>query len=392
MLATQIRRYLFTNGVLTFGRVLPQAVLTPILVSKGLDFSQIILVQIAFTVATLVFEFPCGVLADRTSRKFVYLGSILLIASSYIIVFLGSGLWLMCMAWVIYGFSAAAQSSTMDYYFAERVRSDPVALKRFYSADQNVMLVMSIAAALGSSVLYNKLGNTIYVLSALFFCFSFIVGLLALPNRTSDVSKEGSQKISFDALADALKVALKNHTVISAILLLAATEFAVNPFFHLWQMLLLDIDISPTWFGLFFIAFQLMTILANFLFSRHHRGRRHDFALLLGILCIGAVCIMASNIFVLAGLLVILPLPLFMYLASLQTTLQGAIPASVMSSVGSLSGTITAVAGLFSLGFCSLVMTWFSPQFALGCSLVMFAGASIFMFASLSRKSVVSAI
>ncbi|MFP5313177.1 MAG: hypothetical protein ACLGH7_12385, partial [Actinomycetes bacterium] len=180
-----------------------------------------------------------------------------------------------------------------------------------------------------------------------------------------------------------LRLAAGNSRIVSAVALLALTEFAVNPFFHLWQMILLDSNFAPSTFGLFFIAFQLVNVLANYIFSRFHRHEWHNFVAL-GLLCfIGVVSASTDQPIVLAAALMVLPLPLFIYLGSLHTTLQSAIPSQVMSTVGSLSGTVTAVVGLVSLGLCSAMMTYFPPQLTMGASLILFSVVS----AGIIRKS-----
>ncbi|MFE4198397.1 MFS transporter [Paenarthrobacter sp. NPDC056912] len=396
MLTRQIRSYFSVNAIQNFGRVLPQAILTPVLVGKGLDFSEIILVQIAFTIATLLFEFPFGILADRTSKTLVYILSIALTLSSYTVVFLGAGFWVMCIAWVIYGASAAAQSSTLDYYFAERLRSDERALKRFYSSDQNVMLATSIMAALCSTFLYGQFGEKIYLISAFFFVLSIVLGIAFLPRDTSpekndEISENNASNFRAE-LSDGLRFALKDSRILLAVLLLAITEFAVNPFFHLWQMILLDSRFNPSIFGLFFVAFQVVNVLANYIFSRFHRHQWHNYVALGLLLLIGIVSAIIEDAAVLAAALLILPLPLFIYLGSLHTTLQSAIPSRVMSTIGSLSGTVTAVAGLLSLGLASLLMSFVSAQVTMGASLVLFSVVSAALMRKFAPKPVEVAV
>ncbi|TLM80934.1 MFS transporter [Pseudarthrobacter sp. NamE5] len=396
MLIKQMRSYFSVNAAQNFGRVLPQAVLTPVLVGKGLDFSEIILVQIAFTISTLLLEFPCGLLADKTSKTFVYLCSIGLILCSYLIVYFSTGFWMMCVAWAVYGASAAAQSSTLDYYFAERLRSDTRALKRFYSTDQNVMLVTSICAALSSTVLYNLFGDAIYLLSLVFFALSILLGIVLLPRDTrpqDDKSEQEQEHKGFrNEIWQGLRLASRDSRIVSAIALLAITEFAVNPFFHLWQMVLLDSDFTPATFGLFFIAFQVVNVLANYIFSRFHRHQWHNLVALGCLFLIGLVSALADDAVLLAATLLVLPMPLFIYLGSLHTTLQSAIPSQVMSTVGSLSGTVTAVVGLVSLGICSTMMTYLSPQLTMGISLIFFSVVSVGLMRRFSFKRAAVAV
>ncbi|WP_270329263.1 hypothetical protein [Streptococcus infantarius] len=43
--------------------------MTVILLAKGLSLSQILIIQSAYSIAIVLFEFPSGLLADNYSRK-----------------------------------------------------------------------------------------------------------------------------------------------------------------------------------------------------------------------------------------------------------------------------------------------------------------------------------
>lgn len=92
----------------------PHAILTPLLLDKGLSLSQILLVQAGFSVAVLLFEFPSGAIADMISRRTLYFISRLVFCIFFLVVIFGHGFPLMLLAWVIYGLATALESGTLD--------------------------------------------------------------------------------------------------------------------------------------------------------------------------------------------------------------------------------------------------------------------------------------
>lgn len=92
----------------------PHAILTPLLLDKGLSLSQILLVQAGFNVAVLLFEFPSGSIADMISRRTLYFISRLVFCIFFLVVIFGHGFPLMLLAWIIYGLATALESGTLD--------------------------------------------------------------------------------------------------------------------------------------------------------------------------------------------------------------------------------------------------------------------------------------
>ncbi|MDK8845651.1 MFS transporter [Corynebacterium sp. MSK297] len=92
----------------------PHAILTPLLLDKGLSLPQILLVQAGFSVAVLLFEFPSGSIADMISRRTLYFISRLVFCIFFLLVIFGHGFPLMLLAWIIYGLATALESGTLD--------------------------------------------------------------------------------------------------------------------------------------------------------------------------------------------------------------------------------------------------------------------------------------
>ena len=51
---------------------IPHAILTLLLLSKGILINQIAIIQLFYNVAVLIFELPSGIMADNFSRKNIF--------------------------------------------------------------------------------------------------------------------------------------------------------------------------------------------------------------------------------------------------------------------------------------------------------------------------------
>jgi MFS family permease len=189
-----VAKYFAVNGVLRFSVALPQAFLTPILVSKGLTFSEVALVQSVYMLVAFVSEVPSGYLADVTSRKIVYTGSMLVTAAGYAVVLTQHGVAMMAIAWALYGLGQSLQSSTMEYHFVAVLRDDERKFARFYVLERNIPLLASVGAALLATALFPRIGDRLYLISLLGFVTCFVLGTIVLPGGSRGARRSASPR------------------------------------------------------------------------------------------------------------------------------------------------------------------------------------------------------
>lgn len=156
----------------------PHAILTPLLLDKGLSLSQILLVQAGFSVAVLVFEFPSGAIADMISRRTLYFISRLVFCAFFLLVIFGHGFPLMLLAWIIYGLATALESGTLDAALINNAKNrqgpagtvgEPDHVESRISwlvrkEGQSAYLGMMIGSTIGA-LLYLSVGANVYFIS-----------------------------------------------------------------------------------------------------------------------------------------------------------------------------------------------------------------------------------
>lgn len=156
--------YLASLFLYNFARVLPHAILTVILLNKGLTVSQIAIVQSFYMLAAIMFEFPSGFLTDIWSEKIMYQLSLVLIGISYFIILLTNNYYLLCLSWFIYGMSAASMSGSLDSYFIRRAENKHEIKGINVLINRSTLYSGLIGGGLGS-FLYEILSEQIYILS-----------------------------------------------------------------------------------------------------------------------------------------------------------------------------------------------------------------------------------
>lgn len=156
----------------------PHAILTPLLLDKGLSLSQILLVQAGFSVAVLLFEFPSGAIADMISRRTLYFISRLVFCIFFLVVIFGHGFPLMLLAWIIYGLATALESGTLDAALINNAKNrqgpagtvgEPDHVESRISwlvrkQGQSAYLGMMVGSTIGA-LLYLSMGANVYFIS-----------------------------------------------------------------------------------------------------------------------------------------------------------------------------------------------------------------------------------
>lgn len=156
----------------------PHAILTPLLLDKGLSLSQILLVQAGFSIAVLLFEFPSGSIADMISRRTLYFISRLVFCIFFLMVIFGHGFPLMLLAWIIYGLATALESGTLDAALINNAKNrqgpagtvgEPDHVESRISwlvrkEGQSAYLGMMIGSTIGA-LLYLSVGANVYFIS-----------------------------------------------------------------------------------------------------------------------------------------------------------------------------------------------------------------------------------
>lgn len=304
------------------GRVIPNAVLILILISKGIDVDQIFLMQAIYMCAQFLFEFPSGIISDITSRQFTAKISLVLLLITYTMTYILNGL-ILYLAWFIYGISAAMMTGTVDVDVINSIEKDEVG--EFVRVAKTSYFSCTIFGTIFGTAMYSIIGINIYIFSIICLIIAFI-----LVSSIPKLEVESDNK-SYD-FKGVFKY-LKNLHVISFIMI----SMSLIPIFLSWNLTLVSNGYDNPLF------LQIMYIIVMFagLYSTKLHIPQEKLKLTLIILMIFAIIFGASTmrtplIIGISGLMLVLHSTLINYETSYKQVLNNEQGSSVVSLVGTV--------------------------------------------------------
>lgn len=277
----------------------PHAILTPLLLDKGLSLSQILLVQAGFSIAVLLFEFPSGSIADMISRRTLYFISRLVFCAFFLLVIFGHGFPLMLLAWIIYGLATALESGTLDAALINNAKrqgpagtvDEPDHVESRISwlvrkQGQSAYLGMMVGSTIGA-LLYLSMGANIYFISVGATVISVITIALffRIPEQHKLANVGGNEAAASVDKHDATRIGgarrlwleLRSHasatveemrdsSALRQFLLLAVVAQAfLQLHFQLWQAVGLEKGFAESHLLFLYLLFIGMSFVASFI-------------------------------------------------------------------------------------------------------------------------------
>ncbi|WP_454973477.1 MFS transporter [Corynebacterium propinquum] len=277
----------------------PHAILTPLLLDKGLSLSQILLVQAGFSVAVLLFEFPSGSIADMISRRTLYFISRLVFCIFFLMVIFGHGFPLMLLAWIVYGLATALESGTLDAALINNAKrqgpagtvGEPDHVESRISwlvrkQGQSAYLGMMIGSTIGA-LLYLSMGANIYFISVGATVISVVTIALffRIPEQHKLANVDGNEAAASVDKHDATRIGgarrlwleLRSHasatveemrdsSALRQFLLLAVVAQAfLQLHFQLWQAVGLEKGFAESHLLFLYLLFIGMSFVASFI-------------------------------------------------------------------------------------------------------------------------------
>lgn len=265
MLRKNILAYYGANFLLIIAQSLPHAILTPLLLSKGLSLSEILLVQTFFSFCVLVAEYPSGVLADLMSRKNLFLVSNAFLIASFSFVLFFDNFILMLLAWGLYGLYSACSSGTIEASLITDIKENKKDLSQFLAKNNQITyLGMIIGSSLGS-FLYLKIHAMLYIVGIFLIMLCALTIVIYFKEKEADFKSQKSLKLLKGQVKGSLKE-LKDNPKLKILLVgHLITPIFFMSHFQMWQAYFLKQGVKEQYLFVFYIAFQVISILIHFL-------------------------------------------------------------------------------------------------------------------------------
>ena len=242
---------------------LPHSILTVILLAKGLSLSQILIIQSAYSIAIVLFEFPSGLLADNYSRKNLYSLSKLFLIIMFLIVLFSNQFYLIFAAWFCYGIAAALDSGTLDAYIINQLKlaHHGAELRKFLALSNRLEIVGLLLGSSLGGILYHFIGINIYVLGTVFLVVSTLISFFFFKETTkSDSLQDSHVMILKKQITDSFKELRKQPRLSLILIFDFLTQIFFQTHFQLWQSFFLSKGIDSQYFPFFYITFQVITL------------------------------------------------------------------------------------------------------------------------------------
>lgn len=375
-LTRNARRFLMAEFSWNFARTLPHAVLTIYLLNSGISLAKIAILQSVFMIAAMVTEFPSGILADRYSRKSLYLISIVLILVSYVLMgFFSSHFIILFTAYILYGLSMALKSGTLDADIVLECRENQLDVRHFSVANSYIMSFSSLFGGFLGSVFYSFYKNKVYIISIICFFAAFMIGSTCYVAKQRIEERIRENKSLKSELKEGIELIRGHAQLRTLILLFALTALFLQPFFQYWQVLYKSKGVPVALFGTIYVLFQLCNIAASFMYKKI----KESYLVYGGIIiAIPAAFILSS--FFQNGLVIVFPVVVFLfyiYNQHLDVVRKKISPSGHISAYFSLIGTVENVASMISLFLMALAIEHWGIQWAYSILFVIFAVLTI---------------
>lgn len=338
--------YLLSLFIYNLARVLPHAILTVILLNKGMSISDIAVIQSFFMLAAIIFEFPSGFLTDIWSEKFMYQLSLILLGISYFITMVSNKFPVLCISWFIYGMSSASMSGSLDSYFIRRAKSDEEIKHINVLINHSTLYSGLIGGGIGSFI-YKEINIKIYIISLVLIFFSLIL-ITFIFHPQKNIEKPSNNFENFHNIINDLKQITKQHRLIISIALYGVFEIITQLFFQFWQINFLKQHFTKAYFGLLYILFQVIAILGNSLFSKFDFSKKLPF-LVVNIFIFYFSSLLIKNKILFLFLIILFLLPFNLYNNQLVVNIQKESSNKIVASVISLSETISSIVSVIIL-------------------------------------------
>ena len=348
--------YYLSLTLITISISLPHAILTLVFLSKGVSVQEMLLVQTTYSIAILIFEFPSGLIADMFSKKTVFIISKLIYLIMLIVVLLKSGLFWMTFAWVLYGIASALDSGTIDsqiivdlkkYGYSKQVTP-------FVKNDNILNLTSLLVGSFLGSILYPMIKNDIYIISIL-LVITLIISV-SLFYRNIDTNESVKTKSLKKQVTSSFSELVSNQKIRQIIILNSVGQIFFQTHYQMWQAYLLKVGVPSSMFGIVYLVFQIIGIIAYQINIQNFSNILLKFAFgsLVGLI----IMVLSKNIF-----LIMIGYIFFVGIFSIiDATLTKRFAISVsnknISSLTSLKSTTGRISSVIILGLSSLAMNY----------------------------------
>lgn len=275
-------RYVAILTLNYFSQGLLVAVLSLILLDKGLRFSDIAVAMGVYALTVAVLEVPTGLLADRIGRKRVFLFALIVQAVSFVVFLFGYGTFAVIIGIFFFGVGRALASGSFEALFIDRYTDaygDIAMPKAIRALSVSEAAGLAAGALLGGflpifALTWMPSLTSAYDIDLLFrLLLSVLLLFLVWVWIPADHSKDAACQLSVKVqLSESYRVVHKSKNIKLLLISVVATGFALCVLESYWQpqlLTLLDNNVINTApLGILSVLYLLSLMLGNMFVSQ----------------------------------------------------------------------------------------------------------------------------
>ncbi|KLO22414.1 MFS transporter [Marinitoga sp. 1197] len=235
-------------------------ILIPYLLFKGLNYSQIMLLQSIYSVSIFLFEVPTGSLADKVSRKFSLFLSGIFAALGLTLYIIFNSFLIFVLAEILFGIGLTLSSGADSALLYESL----IKLNRkkdFQVIEGKSNYYLFLGHAFGSilsSFLYSYNKFLPFWLSTLSVLIGSIAAFFFI-----ETDREKSKHNYTIHIFKSFKIAINTPRIVWALLYASFYGFIYRVGFWLYQPYFSTINIDVKWYGVIFFGFNIIAAWAS---------------------------------------------------------------------------------------------------------------------------------
>ena len=232
--------------------------------SRGLSFTQIMILQAICSVSMMLFEIPTGIIADTFKRKHTLFLSNLILGISVLILVFATNFYLFALAEILGGFAIALNSGSeqallYDDLIKKRKEKD------FVKIQGHATFLMGLVMAVGcilSGYLFEMHKTTPIIISAIWVLLGSIIIIFFNEEKITTTSRKTSN--TFKQILTKGFMYAKNHKKVRTIILYSlffSFFFAIA--FWAYPVYMDELNVPVRYFGFVFAGMNLIYAFAS---------------------------------------------------------------------------------------------------------------------------------
>jgi len=356
-----IRTYYIITGLFNLAMSLIWGIDTLFKMSAGLDIQQVLLTNAAFTVGSMVFEVPTGVVADTLGRRvslLLCLGTLFVTTLLYVtIAWRGWGFSAFVWVSVLLGLGYTFYTGAVDAWLVDALKATGYTepLERVFSRGQMLFGAAMLAGTIGGGLLGQIRLDIPYVVRAALVVPLFLVAWFRMPEVGFTPRALQLRRVPAElrrVFVEGLRYGLSNPVVRPVMFAsLVSMSFMIFGFYS-WQRYFLDLlGRNLVWVdGVISALVGLSLIVGNALVAPLSRVVRTRTGLLMVSVAVQAVlavaCGLLTNFFVVVALYLLYGVAIGLAMPVKQAYLNAHIPSAQRATIISLDSMFASSGGV----------------------------------------------